>query len=87
MTLLAVPAIVLGFYLYLVWGLGRGQGWMHAKLVLVAVLVVYHGWCGRLLKRFETGRNERSDRYYRWFNELPVLLLLAIVALVVVRPF
>jgi putative membrane protein len=63
------------------------QGWMHAKLTLVTLLVVYHLYCGHLLKIFRDDRNERSHVFYRWFNEVPVFLLLGIIILVVVRPF
>jgi len=84
---LAVLAVLFGLWLFLGFKLGQGQGWMHAKLLFVLVLIAYHLACGRLLKTFEAGRNTRSHRYYRWFNEAPVLLLLIIVALVVVRPF
>ncbi|MDS1140996.1 CopD family protein [Pusillimonas sp. SM2304] len=87
MTPLAVLALAFGLWLFLGYGLGAGQGWMHAKLAAVALLVIYHLACGRMLKRFEQGRNTRSHRYYRWFNEVPVLLLLIVIALVVVRPF
>ncbi|MFJ4289296.1 CopD family protein [Cupriavidus sp. NPDC089707] len=89
MTMLAVPAVVFGLWLYLGYGIGRGtgQGWMHAKLALVLVLIGYHHGCGVLLRKFEGGRNTRSHKFYRWFNELPVLLLLAVVILVVVKPF
>jgi putative membrane protein len=89
MTMLAVPAVVFGLWLYLGYGIGRGpgQGWMHAKLALVVVLIGYHHGCGRLLKKFEAGGNTRSHTFYRWFNELPVLVLLAVVILVVVKPF
>ena len=62
-------------------------GWMHAKLTLVAILVVYHFYCGHLLKRFANDQNTRGHVFYRWSNEAPVLALLAIVILVVVRPF
>jgi putative membrane protein len=62
-------------------------GWMHAKLALVILLVGYHHACGRLLRKFEQGRNSRSHVWYRWFNEVPVLILLATVILVVVKPF
>ncbi|MCI2807174.1 CopD family protein [Eoetvoesiella caeni] len=84
---LAVLAVLFGLGLFLGFKLGQGQGWMHAKLLFVLVVIAYHLACGRLLKTFEAGRNTRSHRYYRWFNEAPVLLLLIIVALVVVRPF
>ena len=89
MTMLAVPAVVLGLWLFLGYGIGRGagQGWMHAKLALVLVLIGYHHGCGVLLRKFERGANTRSHTFYRWFNELPVLVLLAIVILVVVKPF
>ncbi|MGN5479950.1 CopD family protein [Cupriavidus basilensis] len=89
MTMLAVPAVVFGLWLYLGYGIGRGpgQGWMHAKLALVLVLIGYHHGCGRLLKKFEAGGNTRPHTFYRWFNELPVLVLLAVVILVVVKPF
>ncbi len=65
----------------------RSQGWLHAKLALVAVLMGYHFYCGRLVRAFAAGRNARSHVFYRWFNEMPVLFLFAIVALAVVRPF
>ena len=89
MTMLAVPAVVFGLWLYLGYGIGRGtgQGWMHAKLALVVVLIGYHHGCGVLLRKFERGANARSHTFYRWFNEVPVLVLLAIVILVVVKPF
>ena len=63
------------------------QGWMHAKLTLVALLVAYHFYCGHLLKVFKEDRNTRSHVFYRWFNEVPVFILLGVVILVVVRPF
>ena len=63
------------------------SGWLHAKLTLVAVLVTYHLYCGKLLKRFAMNTNTRSHVFYRWFNEFPVLLLIAIIILVVVKPF
>lgn len=89
MSILAVPAVFLGLWLWLGYGIGRGphNGWLHAKLALVLVLIAYHAYCGRLLKRFERGEARRSDVWFRWFNELPVLLLLAIVILVTVKPF
>ncbi|MCW4181510.1 CopD family protein, partial [Burkholderia cenocepacia] len=77
MTMLAIPALAFGRWLYLGYGIGRGpgQGWMHAKLALVLVLLGYHHGCAVLLRKFEAGRNTRSHRFYRWFNELPVLVL------------
>lgn len=87
MTPLAVLAIGFGLWLFVGYGIGQGQGWMHAKLAGVAALVVYHLACGRMLKTFEQGANARSHKFYRWFNEIPVILLLIVIALVVVRPF
>jgi len=63
------------------------QGWMHAKLALVIFLVGYHFMCGALRKKFEKDINDKSHVFYRWFNEVPVLFLIAIIILVVVRPF
>nr|MBF0682607.1 protoporphyrinogen oxidase HemJ [Pseudomonas sp.] len=68
-------------------GLFATGGWLHAKLALVVVLIGYHHVCGAQLKRFARNENTRSHVFYRWFNEFPVLLLLAIVILVVVKPF
>jgi putative membrane protein len=89
MTMLAVPALLFGLWLWLGFGIGRGEGngWLHAKLALVVVLIGYHHACGSLLKKFERGQNKRSHVWFRWFNEVPVLVLLAIVMLVVVKPF
>ncbi|KAA8693685.1 protoporphyrinogen oxidase HemJ [Pseudomonas syringae pv. tagetis] len=63
------------------------QGWMHAKLTLVFLLIGYHHVCGAQVKRFARGENGRSHVFYRWFNEIPVLILIAIVILVIVKPF
>ena len=86
-TILAVPAIVLGLWLWLGYGIGRGSGWMHAKLVVVVLAIGYHHACGRMLAKFVANRNTRSHVWMRWFNEVPVLLLVAAVILVVVKPF
>jgi putative membrane protein len=85
MTPLAVLALALGLVLWL--GYGVSGGWLHAKLALVAVLVGYHGYCYRLLQDFVQQRNRRSHVWFRFFNEVPVLLLLAVLILVVVKPF
>ena len=62
-------------------------GWLHAKLTFVAALIAYHVWCYRLLLTFRDNRNEHSEKWYRAFNEVPTLFLIAIVILVVVKPF
>lgn len=64
----------------------RTGGWLHAKLTLVLLLIGYHHMCGAQLKRFARGENTRTHTFYRWFNEVPVFFLLAIVILVVVKP-
>lgn len=88
-TFLAVPALGFGLWLWLGYGIGRGpgNGWMHAKLALVLLVLGYHHACGRLLRKLEAGPSRHSHRWFRWFNEAPVLLLFAIVVLVVVKPF
>jgi putative membrane protein len=83
--MLAAPAVLFGLWLWL--GYGFAGGWLHAKLALVILVIGYHHACGSLLKKFENGANQRSHKWYRWFNEVPVLLLTAIVILVVVKPF
>ncbi len=82
---LMVLALGFGFWLWFGWGFGGG--WLHAKLALVVALVGYHHVCGAMIKRFAAGENRRSHVWYRWFNEAPVLLLVAVVILVVVKPF
>ncbi len=82
-----VATLVFGAWLvYLIPGY-LTQGWLHAKLALVVLLIGYHHMCGAQVKRFARGENTRSHVFYRWFNEVPVLFLLAIVILVVVKPF
>ena len=88
MTPLGVIALALGLWLWLGYGigLGPGSGWMHAKLLIVLLLMAYHWYCGRLLKRFAHGEELRGHVWFRWFNEAPVLMMLAAVILVVVKP-
>lgn len=86
-TILAVPALLFGFWLWMGYGIGRGSGWMHAKLAVVAATVAYHVACARMLSGIELGAFVRSHVWFRWFNEAPVIMLLAAVVLVVVKPF
>jgi putative membrane protein len=88
-TLLMVPAVALGLVLWLYYGmgLGPGNGWMHAKLTIVLLVLGYHHACGRLLRKFEANANTRGHVWFRWFNEVPVVLLTIAVILVVVKPF
>ncbi|MDP2879768.1 MAG: protoporphyrinogen oxidase HemJ [Sulfuricella sp.] len=85
MTPSAIVAVTLGLWLWL--GFGISGGWLHAKLALVTVLLIYHGYCGKLLRDFRDDRNRHGHVFYRWFNEFPVLILVAVVILVVVKPF
>ena len=86
MTILAVPAALLGLTLWLYFGIGAGDIWMHAKLFFVLLVIGYHHACWSLLKKFRAGLNTKSGVWYRWFNEVPVLLLVVIVALVLFKP-
>lgn len=80
---------VFGFWLvsYYPWEAFKSMGWLHAKLTLVVLLWLYHYWCRKLVIVFGDDRNTHSHRWYRWFNEAPSLLLVAVVILVVVKPF
>jgi putative membrane protein len=80
-------ALTVVFGLWLWFGWFGGSGWVHAKAALAAVLVVYHLWCGRLLADFAADRNRKSHLWYRWFNEVPTVVLFAAVFLVVFKPF
>ncbi len=73
--------------LILAFGFGDQGAWLHPKMALVLLLVIYHVWCGRLLQDFKLDRNTHSHVWYRWFNEAPVLILIPAVILAVVKPF
>lgn len=85
MTPIGVMALASGTWIWL--GYGLTGGWMHAKLLTVVLLVIYHGLCHLRLEDFNRSGNAHSHVWYRWFNEIPVLLLIAAVILVVVKPF
>ena len=82
-----ILTILFGAWLWLGYGIGAGSGWLVAKLILVIVLVLYHLWCGRILKDFRTDDNTHTHVFYRWFNEFPVVILIVTVLLVVFKPF
>ncbi len=69
------------------WAIYGHSGWLHAKLGLLFILVIYHVLCGVWLLDFKHDRNKRSHVYYRWMNEVPVLFLVGIIILAVVKPF
>ncbi|HHH39149.1 MAG TPA: protoporphyrinogen oxidase HemJ [Sedimenticola sp.] len=83
--------LTIGFGLWMLyeyaWAAFSSMGWLHLKIALVALLMAYHFYCGHLLRRFAADANRHSHRWYRWFNEAPVLLLLPIVILTIVKPF
>ncbi len=81
-----VVAVGLGLALLVVQPFWLLHGWMHVKLALVVLLVAYHWYCGRLLRAFAQDRNVHGHVWYRWFNELPVIVLIGAVLLVVLKP-
>ena len=85
MTPSAVLSIIFGSWLWL--GYGYSGTWLTVKLVLVALLLVYHGWCAKVVRDFKEDKNIHSHTFYRWMNEVPVALLLGILIMVVVKPF
>ena len=86
---LMIGTLFFGFWLWLGFGIGQGpgNGWMHAKLAIVFSLVGYHHVCGSMIKKFAAGTMAKSHIWFRWFNEIPVIMLLGAVILVVVKPF
>jgi len=84
----AVVTVVLGLWMLVAgWDVYRAMGWMHVKLALALLLILYHVYCGKLLTDFKHDRNRRSHVFYRWFNEFPVVILVAVIILVIVKPF
>ncbi len=89
MTPSAVVTVLLGLWLLFAyaWEAWSAMKWLHVKLLLAVLLIAYHLYCWRLLVVFSEDRNSRSHVFYRWFNEVPVLLLIAMVVLAVAKPF
>ncbi len=81
----AIMTVLLGLWLWL--GYGFSGTWLYVKLGLVAALVAYHIYCGKLMRDFQRGQNVHSARYFRWFNEIPAVILIAVVLLVMLKPF
>jgi len=84
-TPIGVLTVITGLWLW--FGYGFGGAWLHAKVALVVGLIAYHFYCGHLVKEFAQDRNTRSHVWFRFFNEVPVLVMIAVVILVVVKPF
>ena len=89
MTPGAILTLVFGFWMLAdyAWAVYATSGWLHTKLALIAVLVVYHIYCGKLVRDFRDDHNRHGHVYFRWFNEFPVLILVAIVILASVKPY
>ena len=85
MTPLGTLAVGLGLVLWI--GYDFKGGWLHLKTTLVLGLVAYHLYCGQLLRKFVANQNARNHVWFRFFNEIPVLVLFAVVFLVVLKPF
>ncbi|MCK9389476.1 MAG: CopD family protein [Sulfuritalea sp.] len=82
-----IAALAIGLGLWLWFGYGFTGGWLHVKTGLVVGLIAYHFWCGKLLGEFARGESTRNHVWFRFFNEAPVLALIAICILAVVKPF
>ena len=84
-----ILTLVFGIWMLIdyAWALYSANGWLHAKLFLLLLLIVYHGFCFKWLLDFKHDRNERSHVFFRWINEIPVLFLFAMTILAVVKPF
>ena len=89
MTPSMIITLIFGFWMLYdyAWAVYGKMGWLHTKLALIAILVGYHFYCGKLLKDFKHDRNTKSHVWYRWFNEVPVILLIVIILLAVRKPF
>lgn len=89
MTPGAILTLLFGIWMLVdyAWAAYSSSGWLHTKLALIAVLIIYHLVCGKFVADFKADRNQHSHVYYRWFNELPVLILVAIIILASVKPF
>lgn len=89
MTPAAVITTVLGLWMLwdYAWMLYSSMGWLHLKLTLAVILIIYHIYCGKLVKDFKQDNNRFSHVFYRWFNEFPVLILVGIIIAVIVKPF
>jgi len=89
MTPSAIATVIFGGWLLSFYSVDAiaTMHWLHLKLLLVLLLLGYHHFCGRLLRQFKEDNNQRSHVFYRWFNELPVVVLIVVVILAIVKPF
>jgi putative membrane protein len=84
-TPIGALTVITGLWLW--FGYGVTGAWLHAKVMLVVGLIAYHFYCGHLIKEFAQDRNTRSHVWFRFFNEVPVLVMIAVVILAVIKPF
>lgn len=87
MTPSMIAALILGIWMVILVPDYISQGWMHAKLTFVVLLLGYHHWCIKIVKTFASDANTRTHIWYRIFNEAPVIALIAVVVLTIVKPF
>jgi len=89
MNIGAALTLIFGIWMLIdyAWVMFSSDGWLHAKLLLIVILLGYHHACARIVKKFRTDLNQRSHVFYRWFNEFPVLILFAVVLLATLKPF
>lgn len=86
MTMGAVLATIFGLWLLFAWHWPLNERWLEIKLLLVGALIAYHLYCGKLVRQFRRDQNTHSGIFYRWFNEFPALILVAVILLAVIRP-
>jgi len=88
MTPSAALTAVFGVWLLVMyWDAYAAAAWFWVKIAGVLTLYAYHGYCGRLVRQFANDENARSDTFFRWFNEIPAVLLFLIAILAIVKPF
>ncbi len=89
MTIGAIGTAIFGVWMLIgyAWEAFRASGWLHVKMALVVGLIAYHIYCWKLVRDFKMDRNAHGHVFYRWVNEVPALLLVAVILLVVVKPF
>jgi len=85
MSIMMVIAIVSGVMIWVMYGF-NGM-WLNVKLVFVGLMIVYHVWCKKRMKEMQEGHLDKSGVFYRWMNELPLVILSVILIMVVVKPF
>lgn len=85
MTIMMVITLITGTWLWLAYGFSGG--WLHVKLLFVGLMMVYHFWCRLRMKEMQQGHLDHSGVFYRWMNELPLILTIVILIMVVVKPF